>query len=467
MCKASWKDFISVMRIKLDIPLRISEICLAAGAQIPIGVSPHMSVNFISTDSRECSSGDLFVALQGNGDSGERYVADALGNGCIALSVREGAHIIHVSDTARAFLEISKAYKKKVSPKYTVAVTGSVGKSTTVQFLATVLRQKYKVHSTIGNFNNHIGVPLTLLSSPSDTEILITELGMNHKGEISLLSRTVNPDIALITSVGTSHIGNLGSREGIAKAKLEILDGMTTGNILLPISEDLLSGIDGAIYVGRSSSLSAYSLNETGTGCYSFTAPGRTIGGIRFFDNREHLLHDLAFAISVADMVGMSEKEISDGVSAITEANLRQRFIELSDFTVFDDSYNASLESISEDLRYITSLGRPCGAFIGDVLELGDSTEEIHGMIGSVAAKSGVERLYLHGIYAQHIARGAIMRGMNEKCIFINTDPENVQASVEHIKSNHVSGEIILFKASHRLRFDKIADILKNEEGRQ
>ena len=455
------------MRIKLDIPLNISEICLAADAPIPTDISPNTMVNFISTDSRECSPGDLFIALNGNRDSGERYVSGVVEKGGLALSVSDGARIIHVNDTAQAFLKISKAYKRKVSPKYTIAVTGSVGKSTTVQFISTVLRQRYRVHSTIGNFNNHIGVPLTLLSTPKDTEILITELGMNHKGEISRLSKTVNPDIAVITSIGTSHIGNLGSREEIAKAKLEILAGMRTKNLLLPISEELLSGIDGALYVGLNSSLSAYSLSDTGTGYYSFISPDRAIEDIHFFDNREHLLHNLAFAISVADMLGLAEKEISDGVRAITEANLRQRFIELSDFTVFDDSYNASLESIRADLNYITSLGRPCGAFIGDVLELGNDTEKIHEMIGSAAAKSGVDRLYLHGRYAKHIAHGAIISGMNDKCIFINTDPENARASIEHIKKHHAPGEIILFKASHKLRFDKIADILKNEEGRQ
>ena len=452
------------MRVKLDIPFLVSQICAATGASVPPNTSPNTLINFISTDSRECHPGDLFIALNGSGDSGERYVSGVVEKGCLALSVSDGARIIHVNDTAQTFLKISKAYKRKVSLKYTIAVTGSVGKSTTVQFISTILRQKYKVHTTIGNFNNHIGVPLTLLTTPKDTEILITELGMNHKGEISLLSKAVNPDIAVITSIGTSHIGNLGSRKEIAKAKLEILDGMASKNLLLPISEELLSGIDTAMYVGRNSSLSAYSLGDAEYG-YSFTSPRRRIDGIRFFDSREHLLHNLTFAISVADMLGLSEKEISNGVSAITEANLRQRFIELKDFTIFDDSYNASLESISADLKYITSLGRPCGAFIGDVLELGDDTEKIHEMIGSAAAKSGVDRLYLHGRYAKYIARGAIMSGMSNKSIFINTDTEDTLTSIEHIKNNHTPGELILFKASHRLRFDKIADILKNEEG--
>ena len=454
------------MRVKLDIPFKVADVCRIVGADIPPNATHNTLINFISTDSRECSPGDLFIALEGNGDSGERYVSEVVEKGCLALSVSSGTQIIHVNDTALALLEISKAYKMTISPGHTVAVTGSVGKSTTVEFISTIIRQKYKVHSTIGNFNNHIGVPLTLLTMPKDTEILITELGMNHKGEISLLSSTVNPDIAVITSIGTSHIGNLGSRKEIAKAKLEILDGMTSKNLLLPISEDLLSGIESAIYVGRNSSLSTYSLSNAENG-YTFTSPSRRINGIRFFDSREHLLHNLTFAISVADMLGLSEKEISDGIGAITEANLRQRFIELKDFTIFDDSYNASLESISADLNYITSLGRPCGAFIGDVLELGDDTEKIHEMIGFAAAKSGVDRLYLHGRYAKYIARGAIMSGMSNKSIFINTDTEDTLTSIEHIKNNHTPGEIILFKASHRLRFDKIADILKNEEGRQ
>ena len=454
------------MRIKLDIPFCLDEIAKILGAPIPSSYSPQAPIEFISTNSRECRKNDLFIALSGENGSGEKYVSEAIEKECYVISALEN-RCIRVDDTAEALIKISKAYKVKVEPKFTVAVTGSVGKSTTVKFISAILKERYSVHSTPGNFNNHIGVPITLLTMPKNTSVLITELGMNHKGEISKLSKAVNPDVAVITSVGTAHIGNLGSREAIAAAKLEILDGMrsNTKNLLLPSSEKLLANIDAALYVGRNSSLSDYSLNNYGTEAYSFVFGDRSIDGIRFFDKREHLLYDLALAISVAVMLGLCEDEILKGVSAITDVNLRQRFIELYDYTIFEDAYNASLESVSADLKYISSFNRPSGAFLGDVLELGDDAERIHEEIGAVAATLKIDRLYLFGEYAEHIARGALSNGMDSESIYINSDLSSPHISIDHIKENHLPNEIILFKASHKLRFDKIADMIKNEEG--
>lgn len=453
------------MRVKLDVPLSIAEICNTLKTTIPIheGFSAH--VDHISTDTRKCQAGDLFIALEGENDSGEKYVKAALEKKCSVISSSGRSDVIRVDDTAYAILQLSKAYKSKISPKHTVAITGSVGKSTTVKFTSSILGEKFKVHYPKGNFNNHIGVPLTIFAMPKDTEVLVTELGMNHKGEISALSQAVMPDIAAITSIGTAHVGNLGSREEIAKAKLEILDGMIGNTLLLPTSEKLLSGIDGALYVGRNSSLSAFSLNNAEEGTYSFVSGGKRIDEIHFFDRREHLVCDLAFAMAISDLLGLSEKDLIKGVSAISHANLRQRFIEFDGFTVFDDSYNASLESIREDLKFIASLERPTGAFLGDVLELGDKAHEIHEEIGSIAAELKIGKLYLFGKYAEDIKRGAVVCGMDKDRIFINTDPTSAHLSIKQIYRHHTDGEIILFKASHKLRLDKIADLMKNEEG--
>lgn len=453
------------MRIKLDIPLSIAEICNALKCPIPINKGYSAPINYISTDTRECQADDLFIALAGENDSGEKYVKSALDKNCSVISCADRRDVIHVENTTDAILQLSKIYKAKISPKHTVAITGSVGKSTTVNFASIILKEKFKVHFPSGNFNNHIGVPLTIFAMPKDTEVLLIELGMNHTGEISALSRAITPNVAAITSIGTAHIGNLGSREEIAKAKLEILDGMNEKTLLAPSSEKLLSGIDEALYVGRNSSLSTYSLSDADGGSYSFVSRGKRIDNIRFFDKREHLLYDLAFAMAISDLLGLSEKEILRGVSAISDSNLRQRFIELDGFTIFDDSYNASLESIRADLKFISSLERPTGAFIGDVLELGDMAQEIHEEIGSIAAKLKIGKLYLFGEYAEDIARGAMVGGMDKERIFINTDLNSPHVSVDQIYRHHTDGEIILFKASHKLRLDKIADLMKNEEG--
>ena len=453
------------MRVILDIPISINEICEAINASVCKAFDKSILITAITTDTRECEKGDLFIALDGALDSGEKHVSSALDKISYPVSKSRSEDVIFVKDTSDALLNIAKLYKSKLKAlKYTVAVTGSVGKSTTVKYITEILGTKYKVHAPIKNYNNHIGVPITVLSAPMDTEVLVLELGMNHRGEISRLSNCVNPDISVITKIGTSHIGNLGSRSEIAKAKLEILDGMMGGVILLPYGDPLLSDMDIGMYVARNSSLSDFSLNDQSEDSYSMKSAIENIEGIVFHDEREHLIYNLAFAISVAQMLGLNQEEIIKGTKAITNSKLRQRLIRLKTFTIFDDSYNASIESISADLKYMRSFGTPVSAFLGDVLELGEKSEMIHRQIGIIAAQSGLERLYLIGSFSKYTKDGAILGGMRAEQIFINENVNRPEISVEQIKANHISGETILFKASHLLRLDKIADMLEMEE---
>lgn len=452
------------MRVKLDIPITIEEICKIADAQVSSKNDLKNKIEYVCTDTRECEANDLFIALEGVNQSGESYVDDAINKKCFVLSVQERSDVITVNNTTEALLKISELYKSKLNLKYTIAVTGSVGKSTTVKFLSKILASKYKVHSPIGNFNNQLGVPLTILNVPRDTEVLVTELGMNHSNEISRLSKCLKPDVGIITLIGSSHIGNLGSRESIAKAKLEITHGMKDGVLLLPYGEPLLAGMSNALFVSYGSSLSNFSLSNGRNGLYNLISPYGNVNGISFFGDHEHLLSNLAFAISAAQVIGLTELEIIKGVKTITESDLRQRFILLKDFTVFDDSYNASPESILADLRYIASFGKPFSAFLGDVLELGDSSKSIHEGIGRAAAEFNINNLYLYGKYSEDTAQGAIDAGIEPSRVFINTDISSPDISIKQIKDNHAGGEIILFKASHKLRLDKIADRLAEEE---
>ena len=452
------------MRVLLDIPLTVGEICRASLGTAPAYVCPDSPVKAICTDTRECRKDDLFVAVSGVYESGEKYISEALSKGAFVISSGNEPKSIRVESGEEALLKISAYYKKKISPKHTVAVTGSVGKSTTVSFLSTILQERFKTHRPKKNYNNHIGVPLTLFDMPRTTEVLIVELGMNHKNEISRLSRCVSPDLGIITRIGTAHIGNLGSRNEIATAKLEILDGMDIKNLLLPYGEPLLRAVTGGLYVGRNTLLSDFSLNDSDNYKYLFRSRKNTVKDISFFDRREHLLTDLAFAISAATVLGLSDHEIINGVLAIRQSNLRQKFIELHDLTIFDDSYNASLESITEDLLFISSLNRPTGVLIGDVLELGAEAARIHEEIGRAAGRLKIGHLYIYGQYADYIARGAIKEGIPMANVFVNKDISSPQITVDQINENHYKGEIVLFKASHLMRLDKIADMMIEEE---
>jgi UDP-N-acetylmuramoyl-tripeptide--D-alanyl-D-alanine ligase len=451
------------MRTELEAPLSLSEVADAVGARC--NINSNRRITAICTDTREAQANDLFIALNGENESGESYVSDALRKGCFVISSRGANGILKVNNTRSALLKLAEYYKSAIKPRHTVAVTGSVGKSTTVKFLKKILSQKYKVHIPYGNYNNDLGVPLTVLSTPQNTEVLVVELGMNHAGEISRLSRCVHPDIGIITSIGSAHIGNLGSRENIAKAKLEIRDGMSCDGILIiPENEPLLHGAGNSIRIARDPALSEFALVDSENGYFRFISPTEDIQSIRFFDLREHLISDLALAIAAAQSLGMSGEEIINGVSAINHEDLRQRFILLKDFTIFDDAYNASLESVIADLKFISTMNKPTGAFLGDMLELGDSTHEIHRKVGYEAARLGINRLYLYGDHAHSTKEGALSGGMNESNIHVNEDILSPDISVEQIRSYHAKGEIILFKASHSLRIDKIADTIRNKE---
>ena len=452
------------MRVELAIPLQLDEILKSLEHKWADPSINNMTVYAISTDSRDVQEGDVFFAFDGEHHNGESFAEEATRKGGVCVCRNRLSNCVQVESTGRAILQLAKYYKSRLSKlKYTVAVTGSVGKSTTKEFVARILSQKYKLHATAGNYNNYLGVSLSVLCAPSDTEALVLELGMNHTGEISELSKCINPDLSIITNIGSSHIGNLGSRENIARAKLEILDGMAGGHLLVPYGEPLLN-VAGAIFVANNSSLSDTSLSSTEGGLFSFRFYNDILHGIKFKLSGDHIHSDLALAISAAFMAGLSGEEIKSGVESINSEHLRQRFIRMNGYTIFEDSYNSSYESVIADFIYMKKLGfRNTGAMLGDILELGEEAEAIHRMLGKAAHKYGLSSLFLIGQYARCIADGALECGYDPARIFIN-DTYSADLSMKQIKKNHLDDELILFKASHRLRLDKIADALVDEE---
>ncbi len=453
------------MRIELSKTISMSELLTHLGDLCIANFADDTEIKAICTDSQNAHHSDLFFALNGERFNGEDYAKEAVSNGAIAVTRQSIKKGISVSDVPTALLRTASLYKSKLKKlKYTVAVTGSVGKSTVKEFIRSLLSEKLVTHATHGNYNNYIGVSHTILSAPEDTEALVIEMGMNHSGEISSLSRTAQPDICVITNIGTAHIGNLGSRENIAKAKLEILDGMRNRRAIVPYGEELLM-LPGIMTSDLDSCLSDISLITGNDGSYSFRYFDECTRGLKINLNARHHLYNMMLAIGVAKAVGMSDDEIHRGVETINTSKLRQRFIHLNGYTIFDDSYNASLESIIADFRFLKSLGsESIGAFIGDILELGDSSKKIHKMIGSAATEYGLSSLYLIGNYSQYIAEGAIESGFNASRIFINRDIGKPEISINQIIHNHLLSEVILFKASHRLRLDKIADALIAKE---
>ena len=454
------------MRIKLDIPLELQESANAIGAKIPHGYSGE-AISFITTDSRMVQPGDLFFALGRANDKETDFAEEAKRRGATVVTEKTGEGFISVRSSVSALGKLAAYYKTKFkSLKTSVLVTGSVGKSTTKEFCKALLSLKYTVHSNEGNLNNLIGLPLSILRAPKNCEILVLEAGMNRPTEISRLSLIAKPDIGIITNIGTAHIGMLGSRENIAKAKLEIIDGLKEdGIILFPEAEPLLSDADG-LRVGFSGEGCDYSVLPSNVGSsytdFQFFKGGEKIFGGRLNIGGVHFTEPLAYAVSVSDILKMSKDEIKTAVSLINSDALRLKYVVLEDFTVLDDSYNASAESVIAALARLSLFnGRARSALLGDMLELGRHSEAEHERIGEAAAKVGLNALYVYGEYAEYVMHGALRGGMDKKRIFINKDILSPDITAEQIIRNHKSGEIILFKASHALNLSRICDLIK------
>ena len=399
------------MRIKLGTPISAVEISSA----FSIGNLQFDEISHIVTDSREAEEGDLFISLCEDGTKSENYLKDAKARG--AVTVGSGGDI--EVPPRRTLLSLAWLYKTKLKRlKHTVMITGSVGKTTTKEILYRITSAHFVTHKNYGNFNNDIGLPLTLLSAPADCELLILEAGMNHKGEISALSRCARPSVAVITAIGTSHIGNLGSRQAIASAKLEVLDGMSGGVLLCDAEEPLLRDAKWRATFSTESCYANYSLlpdESGGASDYLLSTPSGK-EAIRIPEAFRHVATDIIAAAAAAHTLGISKEDIVTALSQLDGGVLRHRVIETDRLTMLDDSYNSSLEALKAAIDLLISYGYPYPtALLCDVLELGEYAKDIHKSVGEYAATRGVMRLYLCGSYADDVKLGAMAGGMPEK----------------------------------------------------
>lgn len=461
------------MRIELDHAYTMEEILRITGGNGPT----RGRAAYLTTDSREVKSGDLFVALRGENGDGHAYLQDAIESGaslvlCEETNGIQSDRLALVPDTYDALKRLAIAARQRINPTV-VAVTGSVGKTTTKNILAATLATHFHTHKTQGNFNNLLGVCLTLLSMPKDTEILVCELGMNHRGEIDELSRIVSPDIAAVTNVGTAHIGNLGSRASIARAKLEILSGCIPGALYLyPNDEPLLSPPPdkdvNRITVGIHKNAHCYAEKVSASRGFvtaNYTCHATRYAALRVPGNGEHLARAVAIAVAVAHTLGLTEGEIRRGLLTLQADEMRGQLIKLGDITVIEDCYNASPESVKAALDSLIRVADETGgrklALLGDMLELGTETRILHEEVGIACADAGVALLFTFGAAAENIANGAIRRGMPAARIVRNPNPSAHEVSALQIYERMQPGDVLLIKASRALAAEQIVTQLK------
>lgn len=452
--------------------LTIKDILRATGGELvsKTSGSAGLEITGITRDSREVGEGVLFIPLKGERADGHDFVKSALEHGAsAALTERDidrvSGTLIRVPDTRRAMGDIAKYYKRKY-PVPVIAVTGSVGKTTTKDMLAGVLGAKYNTLKTPNNFNNDIGVPLTLYGIEAEHEAAVVEMGMNHFGEISRLADIVKPDIAVITNIGMSHIENLGSREGIFKAKMEITEGFTEKNTLIVNGgDDFLKTIFDKPYrvikYGLTPENDIYAEDIENRGLYGseFTV---VHGGGRFRaevtqPGLHNVLNALA-AIAAGLAMGLTEAECAGGLRDCEYTAARLEIIEHNGIEIINDCYNSSPDSVRAALGVQRNSLKPKkAAVLGDIFELGGFAEKAHFELGADVAKSGIDMLVTAGENAERIALGARRAGLAD----IHSYKTAAEAA-ERIGSLVGGGWSVLVKASRGMRFERITEALMN-----
>lgn len=453
------------MRIKLGMALSYEEIARVCFTKI-MNI-PKILITHICTDSRECQFGDLFVPLNGEKACGEEFIEEAISKGAYTLSTRNPLSDFICSDTEKTLLEIAKIYKKKLKNlKETVAITGSVGKTTTKEYINSILSVKYKTHATHENFNNFIGLSFTILTAPQNTEILVLEMGMNHKGEIEALSLCANPTYSIITNVGSCHLGNFGSRELIAKAKLEILAGMSDGILISPFGETLLKNYSKFTFSTDNANSDFYFVTDNKTNKFTFRFKNNEIFNFSAPCTAKHHLQALCCALTIGHLLNLNEHELSIGTERTKEIKFRQRLITLPRFQIYDDTYSSSPEAIEANFQFIDLIAknRRKACILGDMLELGARTEELHKHIGILAANYAYSQIYAFGIYAPFISLGALNAGFKKENIFINNDITHPEITAHQVCENAYENSVILAKASHALHAENIIKEIKRIE---
>ena len=423
-----------------------------------------------ANDSRNIRAGQLFVALQGARD-GHDFIPMALKNGAAAVlcSHCEGDYpAIVVADPRKALGDIARQERRRIGMKV-VGVTGSVGKSTTKEMIAAVLASTWRVSKTPANHNNDIGLPMAILAMPEDTEVAVLEMGMNHFREIAYLSSIAQPDLAVIVNIGTMHIEHLGSQEGILQAKLEILEGMNGGTLILNGDDALLWRVHKEselrpVYFGWENpqcQVQGRAVAESGQGLSFEVSCGDEAFPIRLGLEGRHFVADALAAVSVGLEMGVAPAKIADSLGPFRNMEGRQEMLSVKGYTIIKDCYNAGPESMGAALAVLGSKPGRRIAVLGDMLELGDCAPAEHYRIGRIAAENA-QLVLAYGPNSSRVVSGAITGGMN---VARAQAFEDRDALVSALKRLAKPGDVILFKGSHGMRMELALErFLQDEE---
>ena len=422
-----------------------------------------------NNDTRKLQPGELFIALQGARD-GHDFIPAALEKGAAAVLCThcEGDYpAIVVEDTRIALGDIAKGERQRLGMKV-VAITGSVGKSTTKEMVATVLSSMYRVGKTPVNHNNDIGMPMAVLAMPEDTQIAVLEMGMNHFGEIAYLSRIARPDVAVIVNIGTMHIEHLGSMEGILQAKLEILEGISEGGKVLlngddPLLWNLHTTLPDVTYFGEQNTQSAvfaYDAVQTENRLTFMVKSRQDQFPIRLPLEGHHYIADVLAAVGVGLTFGVTPEKITESLAGFQNMEGRQEIFSKGGYTIIKDCYNAGPESMTAALEVLSNKPGRRIAVLGEMLELGLCSPAEHYKIGRVAAEKA-DIVLAYGPNSERVLKGAITGGMSDLRVSAFEDRDKLVSALKQIAK---PGDVLLFKGSRGMRMELILDAFLQEE---
>ena len=455
--------------------LSIKNIIEVTKGKLLVGNEEYICKSY-SKDTRTIKEGDCYIGIKGENFDGNIFWEKALENGASTVIVQNveiedeklkkwaDKNIIKVEDTLEALYSLAR-YKRSLYDIPVIAITGSVGKTSTKDIVANVVSKKYKTLKTEGNNNNNIGLPFTILRL-QDEEVAVLEMGMNHFGEISLLASIANPTICIITNIGTSHIGNLGSRENILKAKLEILEGSKKKAVIVNNDNDLLhkwqkenkENYNIKTYgIKEQSDIMAKEIkleeNKSTFTCKINNVEEKInvpVGG-------EHFVLNALCAITAGEILGIEIDKIKKGIESFELTKKRMDIVELKNgIKIINDAYNASLESMTASLKVLSEFKERKIAVLGDMFELGDFSEELHRKVGKEVVKNKIDILIACGENAKYIAE-VEKEKMDKENIYYLENKEEIEPLLEKIVKNN---DVILFKASNGMGFYKIAERL-------
>ncbi|PGL70730.1 UDP-N-acetylmuramoyl-tripeptide--D-alanyl-D-alanine ligase [Bacillus sp. AFS055030] len=436
-----------------------------------------LTIKGVSTDSRVDLNGKLFIPLIGEKFDAHQFLPQAIENGASAVlcsrkfsNIPTNTSVILVDDTLEALQKLSKSYLREWNGKI-VGITGSNGKTSTKDILTSILSAKYKVHKTQGNFNNHIGLPLTVLAMEEDTEVAVLEMGMSNFGEIEFLSNLAEPDAAIITNIGESHMQELGSRAGIAKAKLEIASGLSK-NGLLVINGDEPLLIEGTKDKNLIYTIETFGFSESNDVYPTFIEMNES--GSEFEINKakdvrfklgvlgKHNISNTLAAIAVARKFSLTWDEISSGMQNLEMTKMRMELLKNENgITIINDAYNASVTSMKAALLFASELKGYHRKFVvfGDMLELGDQEIAFHEEIGEEVVNLHFDFLYTFGPLSKFAATSAFEKMDSSRVKSFEDKNKLIEDLLQQVQPN----DLVLVKASRGMKLEEVVNALVNQ----